>query len=353
MAAVVHRTPVAAPGLSVLRGKLCIWGLSIRLILTHARAGDAGQGVRRLRVGSPSASRPGIGRLVAWRQHRARSAISELCSMRWTCFARGPYDTRGRTAKQGPKRLALPRGDATGAVPPHKTGPPHRALGTSESDCPGAGKVGWGGPDGSWDGTDRSDCPGAGLAGLTRAGWDDTGRSECPGLSRWVEADLTAGGTAPQGPSVQALSRWAGADLTAGGTAPQGPSVQALSRWAGADLTAGGTAPQGPSVQALSRWAGADLTAGGTAPQGPSVQALSRWVGAGLTEAEMAPVTPESPGAKWQGRVGGAGRAERGSRARVRRRPQDQQFAARRRAKRRRPGLWPGWRGGLGPTRLR
>ncbi|GAA2970483.1 hypothetical protein GCM10010483_13170 [Actinokineospora diospyrosa] len=29
--------------------------------------------------------------------------------MGWTCFVRGPYDTRGRTAKQGPKSMALLR----------------------------------------------------------------------------------------------------------------------------------------------------------------------------------------------------------------------------------------------------
>ncbi|MBM7773439.1 hypothetical protein JOD54_003643 [Actinokineospora baliensis] len=28
-------------------------------------------------------------------------------SMWWTCFAWGPYDSRGRTAKQGPKSVAL------------------------------------------------------------------------------------------------------------------------------------------------------------------------------------------------------------------------------------------------------
>ncbi|GAA2978188.1 Sigma-70, region 4 [Actinokineospora diospyrosa] len=59
----VHRLTFVAAVVSVLLGRLCIWGLSIRLILTHARAGDS--------VASGSASSPGgdlghrIGRLVA------------------------------------------------------------------------------------------------------------------------------------------------------------------------------------------------------------------------------------------------------------------------------------------------
>ncbi|GAA2993545.1 hypothetical protein GCM10010483_42500 [Actinokineospora diospyrosa] len=113
--------------------------------------------------------------------------------MGWTCFVRGPYDTRGRTAKQGPKRLALPRGNATGAVPPHKTGPPHRAVGTSDSDCPGAEQVGWGGPDGVRVGTGGSECPGAELVGRggPGGGWVGTAGFEWPVVGRVGWADLT------------------------------------------------------------------------------------------------------------------------------------------------------------------
>ncbi|MCP2272150.1 hypothetical protein LV75_004669 [Actinokineospora diospyrosa] len=58
-----------------------------------------------------------------------------------TSFARGPYDTRGRSAQQGPKRLALPRGNATGVVPPRKGSPPHRAVGTGGSEECGVGNA--------------------------------------------------------------------------------------------------------------------------------------------------------------------------------------------------------------------
>ncbi|GAA2968805.1 hypothetical protein GCM10010483_10650 [Actinokineospora diospyrosa] len=74
-------------------------------------------------------------------------------SMGRTSFARGPYDTRGRSAKQGPKSMALPRGNATGVVPPRKGSPPHRAVGTGGSEERGVERVGWGGPDGGWVGS--------------------------------------------------------------------------------------------------------------------------------------------------------------------------------------------------------
>ncbi|GAA2987960.1 hypothetical protein GCM10010483_35450 [Actinokineospora diospyrosa] len=58
-----------------------------------------------------------VGMGIPWVRAGAGSAVG---SMGRTCFARGPYDTRGRSAQQGPKRLALPRGNATGVVPPRK-----------------------------------------------------------------------------------------------------------------------------------------------------------------------------------------------------------------------------------------
>ncbi|GAA2983345.1 hypothetical protein GCM10010483_29500 [Actinokineospora diospyrosa] len=119
--------------------------------------------------------------------------------MRWTCFARGPYDTRGRTAKQGPKSMALLRTTLRLPLPHTKQVHPIEHL-------------------------------------------------------------------APASPTVQALSRWAGADLTGGGLAPQGPSVQVLG-WQGRRERAG-LAPAVPSVQGLSRWVGVDLTGAGLAPQG-------------------------------------------------------------------------------------
>ncbi|RLK61141.1 hypothetical protein CLV68_1656 [Actinokineospora cianjurensis] len=83
--------------------------------------GDLGLGVFRLSVSaSPSGDEClafGIG----------LGASFELCSMGRTCFARGPGTARGRTAKQGPKSMALSANDATSGAPPHKTSPPHRA----------------------------------------------------------------------------------------------------------------------------------------------------------------------------------------------------------------------------------
>ncbi|MCP2274129.1 hypothetical protein LV75_006663 [Actinokineospora diospyrosa] len=129
-------------------------------------------------------SATGIGRLVAWRQHRARSAIFELCSMRWTCFARGPYDTRGRTAKQGPK--SRPCRAKTLRLPSPHTKQVHPIEHLAPAS-PTVQALGWQGSRGR-----------AGLASAV--------------------------------PSVQALGRWAGADLTAAGLAPTGPSVQGLIR---------------------------------------------------------------------------------------------------------------------------
>ncbi|GAA2970681.1 hypothetical protein GCM10010483_13420 [Actinokineospora diospyrosa] len=100
--------------------------------------------------------------------------------MGWTCFARGPYDTRGRTAKQGPKRLALPRGNATGVVPHTKQVHPIEQL------APATPTV--------------------------------------QALSRWAEADLTEGQLTPQGPTVQGLG-WQG-NRERAEMAPAVPSVQ-------------------------------------------------------------------------------------------------------------------------------
>ncbi|GAA2980258.1 hypothetical protein GCM10010483_25540 [Actinokineospora diospyrosa] len=152
--------------------------------------------------------------------------------MRWTCFARGPYDTRGRTAKQGPKSMALLRTTLRVSSPHAKQVHPIEQLAPAS---PTVQVLGW-------------------------------------------QGSRERAGMAPDLPSVQALSRWVEADLTGGGLAPLGPSVQGLALWVGADLTAAEMTPPGPSVQALSRWAGADLTEVQLAPRGPSVHALSRWL---------------------------------------------------------------------------
>ncbi|MBM7773925.1 hypothetical protein JOD54_004129 [Actinokineospora baliensis] len=57
-----------------------------------------------------------------------RSVVVPVGSMGRTCFARGPCAARGRTAKLGPKSMALQR--TTLRTPhPTQTGPPHRAVG--------------------------------------------------------------------------------------------------------------------------------------------------------------------------------------------------------------------------------
>ncbi|MCP2274292.1 hypothetical protein LV75_006826 [Actinokineospora diospyrosa] len=133
----------------------CIWGLSIRLILTSAVAGGAGQGIRASAFGSG-------GRLVAWRQHRRETRqCDELDGA--NLFCAGPLQHPWQDRKAGAQKQALPRGNATGVVPPRKTSPPHRA----------------------------------GLAPATPT---------VQALSRWVGADLTGGKLAPPGPTVQALS---------------------------------------------------------------------------------------------------------------------------------------------------
>ncbi|MBM7775286.1 hypothetical protein JOD54_005490 [Actinokineospora baliensis] len=58
------------------------------------------------------------------------------CSMGRTCFARGPCTSRGRTAKLGPKSMALSAQNATTAATPRKTSPPHRAAAPSPSSWP-------------------------------------------------------------------------------------------------------------------------------------------------------------------------------------------------------------------------
>ncbi|MBM7771791.1 hypothetical protein JOD54_001995 [Actinokineospora baliensis] len=76
--------------------------------------------------------------------------------MRWTCFAWGPYDSRGRTAKQGPKSVALSAQERYDCRSPTQ----NRST-----------------PSSSW----HQRLPGAvaGLAGLTR--WVGLG-----GLTRWA-----------------------------------------------------------------------------------------------------------------------------------------------------------------------
>ncbi|MCP2273851.1 hypothetical protein LV75_006382, partial [Actinokineospora diospyrosa] len=123
----------------------------------------------------------------------------------------GPLQHPWQVRTAGAQKQALPRGNATGVVPPRKTSPPHRAFGTSESDCPGVG-----------------------LAGLARVGWDGTGRSECPGAEQ-------AGWGGPDGSRswhrrvrVSRADQVVGADLTGGGLAPLGPCVQGPALWGGA-----------------------------------------------------------------------------------------------------------------------
>ncbi|MCP2271183.1 hypothetical protein LV75_003695 [Actinokineospora diospyrosa] len=207
--------------------------------------GGAGQGIwasafgsggRPRRLAATSATRDRTPRRLAATSGPIRDNATS--SMGRSCFARGPYDTRGRTAKQGPKSMALPRTTLRLPSPPTHT----KQVRPIEQLAPASPTV-------------------------QVLGWQ--GRRERAGM-------------APAVPTVQALGRWAGAGLTGGGLAPAGPTVQALGRWAGAGLTEGKLAPLGPSVQGLSRWAEADLTGGGLAPLGPSVQGLGRWVGADL-----------------------------------------------------------------------
>ncbi|GAA3008414.1 hypothetical protein GCM10010483_61770 [Actinokineospora diospyrosa] len=100
----------------------------------------------------------------------ARSAIFELCSMRWTCFARGPYDTRRRTAKQGPKDWPC-RAETLRVPSPHT-----KQVHPIEHLAPASPTV-------------------------QALGWQ--GSRE--------RAEM-----APAVPSVHALGKWAGADLTGG-----------------------------------------------------------------------------------------------------------------------------------------
>ncbi|GAA3009544.1 hypothetical protein GCM10010483_63150 [Actinokineospora diospyrosa] len=88
--------------------------------------------------------------------------------MRWTCFARGPYDTRRRTAKQGPK--SRPCRAETLRVPLPHTNQVHPIEHLAPA-TPTVQALGWQGS------RERAEM-------------------------------------APDLPSVQALGRWAGADLT-------------------------------------------------------------------------------------------------------------------------------------------
>ncbi|GAA2972944.1 hypothetical protein GCM10010483_16270 [Actinokineospora diospyrosa] len=107
---------------------------------------------------------------------------------------RGPYDTRGRTAKQGPKSMALLRTTLRLPSPHTKQVHPIEHLAPAS---PTVQVLGWQGS-------------------RERAGMAPPGPT-VHGLSRWVRADLTEAGVAPQGPSVQALGKLAGADLTGAG----------------------------------------------------------------------------------------------------------------------------------------
>ncbi|MCP2273461.1 hypothetical protein LV75_005990 [Actinokineospora diospyrosa] len=183
-----------APILSGCVGKLCIWGLSIRLILTRARVGDAGQGIRASAFGSGK-----------------RLAFGIASDPRFSSFARcggpvlrgAPTTPDAEPQSRGPK--AGPAARTTLRVPSPHTKQVHPI----EHLAPATPTV--------------------------------------QALSRWAGADLTAAGLAPQGPTVQVLGRWVGADLTGGELAPQGPSVQVLG-WQGRRGRAG-MAPPGPSVQ--------------------------------------------------------------------------------------------------------
>ncbi|MBM7776038.1 hypothetical protein JOD54_006242 [Actinokineospora baliensis] len=63
-------------------------------------------------------------------------AAAPNCSMGRTCFARGPCTSRGRTAKLGPKSMALSAHNATTAATLRKTSPPHRAAAPSPPSQP-------------------------------------------------------------------------------------------------------------------------------------------------------------------------------------------------------------------------
>ncbi|MCP2270304.1 hypothetical protein LV75_002805, partial [Actinokineospora diospyrosa] len=157
----------------------------------------------------------------------------------------GPLQHPTQNRKAGAQKQALPRGNATGVVPPRKTSPPHRA-GLAPA-TPTVQVLGWQG---------RRER--AGMAPqLPSVRWS----------ARWVGADLTEGQLAPPGPSVQRLGRWAGADLPEVGQAPATPGCPGAGLGGGADLVGLG-APLGPSVRWPAGWGGADLTAAGTGASG-------------------------------------------------------------------------------------
>ncbi|MBM7775582.1 hypothetical protein JOD54_005786 [Actinokineospora baliensis] len=242
--------------------------------------------------GSPSALHRIIGSPAASRWIRDLSAGS----MWWTCFAWGPYDSRGRTAKQGPKSMALQRGDATTAAPPHKTGPPHRADGTSDSECPvagnavGVGVLGWHRRFWerwlSWRGLTRW----AGWAGwLGGLGWHQrlpsVQWSGWQGWLGWVGFGWagSAGWGGTSGFRVSSGCFWRRG--RAAGMAPATPSVQ----WSAMPSESGGwDGTKAPSVQ----WSGWQGWLGGVGLGG-----LARWVG----------VAPELPSVQWLGSVVGVG----------------------------------------------
>ncbi|MBM7772398.1 hypothetical protein JOD54_002602 [Actinokineospora baliensis] len=71
----------------------------------------------------------GLAGLARWAGLAGPVRGGPVCSMGRTWFARGPCATRGRTAKLGPKSMALSAHNATGTATPHKPSPPHRAFG--------------------------------------------------------------------------------------------------------------------------------------------------------------------------------------------------------------------------------
>ncbi|MBM7775013.1 hypothetical protein JOD54_005217 [Actinokineospora baliensis] len=117
-----------------------------------------------------------------------------VCSMGRTCFARGPCASRGRTAKLGPKSMALSAQNATTAATPRKTSPPHRAVGWAASECPVVAlgglarwvgfQVGWGGllPMATRPRAGRRPAPTGGAHFATRP-WRR--RLRAPWFSRW------------------------------------------------------------------------------------------------------------------------------------------------------------------------
>ncbi|MBM7776163.1 hypothetical protein JOD54_006367 [Actinokineospora baliensis] len=125
------QAPFVAPVLSVGVGRLCIRGLVNRVILVRGSRVSASPSDRRLAFG------------IALDPRQGES------SMRWTCFAQGPYATRGRTAKLGPKSMALQRTTLRLASPHAKQVHPIEQLAPATSECPvvvfgvGVGRLGW------------------------------------------------------------------------------------------------------------------------------------------------------------------------------------------------------------------